>query len=261
MHTNDNNNDETNINIPTEANADASTDPTADRSLGAWLKITSRLLAVERETLFAREGVTRRDWRILNFVSRGTPAHPRVGGPKLRKLVDRGWIERNEGEWTLTEDGQALLARLTAGMNGLSSTMTEALTTEEMDTTLASLRKASRALGWDDSSPLPRRPHRGPRRGPHARGGWARRGHDRHFGHRFDQGHPLFGDQRHDDGQGCQTHRAGQFEEAEQPHPHHQGRDGWQGRPAHPGHRRFRMAQQVFERGFDAGFARGRRAE
>lgn len=259
MHTNDNNS-ETNTNIPAEAHADARTERTADRSLGSWLKITSRLLAVEREALLEREGVTRRDWRILNVVSKGVPSHPRAGGPKLRKLVDRGWIERREGEWKLTGDGEALLARLTAGMNGLSTTMTEALTTEEMETTLASLRKASLALGWDESSPLPRRPHRGLRRGPHARGGWVR-GHDRHFGHRFDQGHPFFGGQRHDDGQGCQMHQAGTSEEAEPSHLRNQGPEGWQGRPGHPGHRRFRMAQQVFERGFDAGFARGRRSE
>ena len=70
---------------------------TQDRSLSYWLKATGRLLAAEREALFEREGVTRRDWRILNLVSKGLPAHPRAGGPKMRKLVDRGWIARREG--------------------------------------------------------------------------------------------------------------------------------------------------------------------
>lgn len=193
-------------------------DPT-DRSLSYWLKATGRLLAVERETLFAREGVTRRDWRILNRLSKGAPTHPRTGGQKMRTLVDRGWIERREGEWALTTEGNALNTRLAAAVDGLSSTMSEALSPEELETTLASLRKISVALGWDEHAPLPRRQHRGPRPGPHARGEWAR-GHDDHFGHRYDQGHP-----------------------------------------GHPGHRRFRMAQRVFERGFDAGFARGQRAE
>ena len=128
--------------------------------------------------------------------------------------------------------------------------MTDALSPEELESTLASLRKVSVALGWDEHAPLPRRQHRGPRRGPHARGEWGQgewaRGHYDHFGHRYDQRPPFFGHQRHNEGQRYDEDQC------------HSGR---QGHPGHPGQRRFRMAQRVFERGFDAGFARGRRAE
>lgn len=255
MHTNHHSNSNTTDNDPT------------DRPLSFWLKATGRLLAVERETLFAREGVTRRDWRILNRLSKGVPTHPRAGGSPMRTLVDRGWIERREGEWALTTEGEALNTRLTAAVDGLSSTMSEALSPEELETTLASLRKISVALGWDENAPLPRRQHRGPRRGPHARGEWTRgewnrgertRGHDDHFGHRYQQRPPVFDGQRHDPHPGCQPHESDQFLDGRDGHPRRPGR---QGHPGHPGHRRFRMAQRVFERGFDAGFARGRGAE
>ena len=41
----------------------------SDRPFGFWLKVVDRRISQEMEALFAADGLTRRDWRLLNLIA------------------------------------------------------------------------------------------------------------------------------------------------------------------------------------------------
>lgn len=258
---------------------DHTPDPSA-RPFGFWLTAVDRLLADAFATAFADEGATRRDWRLLNVVDGSAPSRRPLNPHKLRGLIDRGWVRADGETWTLTDEGRAAKERLGAVVDGIRATVSDAVSAEDMATTLASLEGIARALGWDEDTPLPRK-HRHGRGHGHRfdpRHGFGRehesgRGRDfdpRHsfgpgLGHGFGRGHG-FGP-RHEHGVGPH-HGVGHDHESGFPprdgfaagscrhdHEGHHGR-----RPGHAGHRAQRIAERAYERGFDAGFGRGRAA-
>ncbi|WP_029264467.1 MULTISPECIES: hypothetical protein [unclassified Microbacterium] len=234
------------------------------RPFGYWLKAADRLMAAEFAAAFDGEHASRRDWRILNIVDGTVTTDRPLNEHKLHRLVERGWVTPEGDGWTLTDEGRAAKDRLGTIVDGIRAKVSSAVSDEEMATTLASLEKIARAFGWDEETPLPRgRRHGfgGPRHGrgfprgfgrPFGRGfgpdadaehgcrhgeaGAGHRGHGRGHGHPG-HGHPGHGDHGHDD----------------RGHGHH-------GHRGHGPHRGERIAQHAFERGFDAGFTRGRDA-
>lgn len=207
------------------------------RPFGYWLRAADHLLARELETAFQAEGITRREGRLLRLLA-GDVVSPelserlqRHGGKKLRGLVERGWVAETDGTWTPTDEGRAVAARLDASVDGVRARVSSAVSDEDLATTLASLEAIARELGWNPDERMPRGAGRhgfGPGRrgfGP---------GHG--FGPGFGPGH----------GFGPGAHSFGPR------HGHGFGRDA-DGGHGHGGER-------AYERGFDAGFARGREA-
>ncbi|MFJ4254407.1 hypothetical protein [Microbacterium sp. NPDC090003] len=260
------------------------------RPFGYWLKAVDRLMAAEFASAFDREGdeVGRRDWRLLNVVDGTMPARRPLNEHKLHRLVERGWVVADGDGWTLTDDGRAAKDRLGAIVDGIRAKVADAVSEDELATTLASLEKIARAFGWDEETPLPRSHRRGfgprGRFGKHAgpRHGFGHRhgfgpgfgpgrgfgpehgfGQDadgeRDFGHRhgFDprhgSGHRHGFDPRHGSGRDADCGHGSHGERGHGPHAHgdHRG---------HGPHRAARLAQHAYERGFDAGFSRGRDA-
>lgn len=249
-----------------------------DRPLGYWLTAVDRLLAAEFAAAFENEGVTRRDWRLLNAIDGTAVADRPLPEHKLGRLMDLGWIEAGDGDWTLTDSGRTAKERLGAVVDGIRTKVTDAAGSDDLATTLAALERIARALGWDESGRLPRKPHR------------AGRGH-RGFGprHRFGRGPGFDGpvgphrdDERLDDEDGFARHgfgrrrgfapgdgfargRRGHAFDAECGAARHHGepRRGDRFDDPRSGHPRAlrvvaRTAQHAYERGFDAGFERGR---
>ncbi|MGW9157382.1 MarR family winged helix-turn-helix transcriptional regulator [Microbacterium sp. NPDC055665] len=244
------------------------------RPFGYWLKAADRLMAAEFAAAFDGEHVTRRDWRILNIVDGTVTADRPLNAHKLHRLVERGWVTPEGDGWTLTDEGRVAKDRLGALVDGIRAKVSSAVSDEEMATTLASLEKIARAFGWDEETPLPRgRRHGfgGPRHGRGFPRGFGRRfgrgfGHEhgfdhsdgRDFGHGPEHGfgpdvaHGFGPDAEH----GCRHGEAGAG---------HRGHGRGHGHPGHNEHghgphRAERIAQHAFERGFDAGFTRGRDA-
>ena len=236
------------------------------RPFGYWLKAADRLMAAEFATAFDGEHATRRDWRILNIVDGTVTADRPLNAHKLHRLVERGWVAPEGDGWTLTEDGRAAKERLGALVDGIRGKVSSAVSDEEMATTLASLEKIARAFGWDEETPLPRgRRHGfgGPRHGrgfprgfgrPFGRGFGPERGFGRGDGSDVGHGpeHGFGPDGEH----GCRHGDAGAGHRG-RGHGHGHGREHGHG---HGPHRAERIAQHAFERGFDAGFSRGRDA-
>lgn len=257
------------------------------RPFGFWIKAVDRLMAAEFATAFENEGASRRDWRLLNVVDGTADARSPLHPGKLASLIERGWVTRATDGWELTDEGRAAKERLGALVDGIRATVTDAVSPDDYDTTVKTLEQIARAFGWDEETPLPRghRGHRDARHGHHGEHGHRGFGrHGRPFGPRHGFG-PGFGPEiAHGFGPGfaphaddaahfayaddhrCEEHRGhgrghgfrrgeGLGPESGHGHPRHH-RDGSHDRDGHHG----RHAQHAYERGFDAGFARGRDA-
>ena len=181
------------------------------RPFGFWITAVNRLLRAEFATVFEDEGITRRDWRMLNVVD-GTAASARpLRGRKLHRLIELGWVERTADGWSLTETGRLAKDRLGVSVQEIRDRIAGAVTPEEFATMSVALEKIARELGWEEGRKLPR----GRRFGRHGRG--------RGFGH----GHRGFGHGRGFD-RGFRGH------EGHERHGHEgRGRRGF----GHPGHR------------------------
>ncbi|QEO16173.1 hypothetical protein FLP10_09430 [Agromyces intestinalis] len=149
------------------------------------MKLVDRRISDEMGTLFADEGVTRRDWRTLNLLAGDAEderlAHKLRHRPDLLgRLAELGWVDvptdAHEGP-SLTDAGREARDRLLERVTGLRARVAGAVSPEDFATTLATLEAIARELGWDESQPMPRG-----RRGGR---GFGRRG----FGHRHGFGH------------------------------------------------------------------------
>ena len=300
--------------------------PTDRRPLGSWLRVVDALLTREFATALEAEGVTRRDWMLLNVLSGDVDApefRERLvrKGKRLRGLEERGWVvERGDGTWALTDLGRSEKERIGAVIDGIRSRVVAAVGDDEAYAALtASLEAIARELGWDESAAGRERSFGGfgafggfgrpgfgrggaTAFGPEFRGhgfgpGWGPGvgerprpfdpdihdgyGHNRHRGfapgrpghpaERFDE--PMRGEPHATFDDGCHGHHpharhghaghgghrghghGGRGGHGDAGHDHG-GQDHGHGGPRHSG----RRSQRAYERGFDAGFARGREA-
>ena len=287
--------------------------PTDRRPLGYWLRAVDGLLTREFATALEAEGVSRRDWMLLNLLSGDIDApelRERLArkGKRLRGLEERGWVEEHgDGTWSLTDLGRSEKDRIGVTVDGIRSRVVDAVGDAEAYAALTtSLEAIAREFGWDESTTGRERGFGGfggfggrgfPGFGPQFRGhgfgpswgpGFGGRprpfdpdihdgyGHNRHRGfapgrpghpaERFDEPMRGYGD---DGCHGHHPHAGHTHPDHEAGHDHHGHHDdhghGHHGDHGHHGHhgerghgRGGRGAQQAYERGFDAGFARGR---
>lgn len=233
---------------------------TERRPLGFWLRTVDALITREFSAAFDGAGIDRRDWMLLNALS-GEVELPAFAerfvrrGKRLRRLEDRGWVaESGDGTWALTDEGRAARDELGEVVDGIRSRVAGAVSPEDYAITMASLEAIARELGWEEGQRMPR-------------GGFGRRGG---FGPGFGPGHapgfaprggfgPGFGPRGgFRPGFGPDAHRCA-HEHAAHEHAGHEHRHGHRGHGAHGG-RQGRGTERAYERGFDAGFARGRTA-
>lgn len=144
----------------------------SDRPFGFWLKVVDRRISQEMEALFDADGITRRDWRLLNLIAgeanderlaERLRAKPHV----LHRLAERGWISGFPP--VLSDAGREARDRLGRQVSALRERVAGAVSADDFATTLRSLEAIARELGWDESEPLPRG-RRGGRR--HGFGPW-----------------------------------------------------------------------------------------
>ena len=174
---------------------------------GFWITAVDRLMKDEFATVFADEGISRRDWRMLNVIDGTVPGRKGrperadfrpLHGRKLHRLIELGWIERTDDGWSLTEAGRLAKTRLSAAVDELRDRVAGVVSHDEYAAMTASLEKIAREFGWEEGKPLPRRRGRGHGHGRgHGRGfdESGHRGGHRH-GHGF-RGHPGFAPATH----------------------------------------------------------------
>lgn len=139
------------------------------RPIGFWLKLVDRLIDDQFASTLEEHGVTRRQWQLLNVLSResSTAAQldaavapflasmpPEVGEPEssvehLTELIDSGWVDATPTGYELTERGRNAFDRLADVVAVGRSRMTEGLSAEQYDETLAALERMARNLGFE----------------------------------------------------------------------------------------------------------------
>lgn len=260
--------------------------PRAERPLGYWLRLVDGLISREFATAFEGDGVTRRDWMLLNALSGDIDAPgiterlARKGGKRLRRLEQLRWAEeQGDGSWALTDAGREAKDRLGAAVGGIRERVAGAVSPEDYATMVASLEAIATELGWDASQPFPRGAGFGRGRfggpfrpgfgrgldgpegfgpggfgpGGFGPGGFGAGGFgpgDFGHGHGFGPGHAMHEHWHH----GHAEHPA-HTPHAHRGHEHrgHEHRGHSQPERSHRGHGR-RKAERAYERGFAAGF-------
>ncbi|MFS0734681.1 MarR family winged helix-turn-helix transcriptional regulator [Microbacterium sp. 1P10UB] len=181
-------------------NDDTSTAPEADHSdeqrpLGFWLRLVDHHLTAAFDAEFGDEGFDRRAWIVLNLLSgeMGDAALARLskieskrGGKLLRRLEDDGLIARTDDSWALTDAGRAQRDAMKDRVDAIRARVLGAVSEEEFEALIGSLKKIAREFGWDGSGRMPRGRGFGPR-------GFGRRGFGPGFRPGFGPGFGGFG--------------------------------------------------------------------
>jgi DNA-binding MarR family transcriptional regulator len=134
----------------------------ADRKpIGHWLKALDQLLEETLDRALASEGVTRRDWQVLNALDAAPAARDAVveqlrpfwGAQRddpdavLEGLITRGWALRDAADrYALSPEGEAARAGLLERVNALRAAIADGVTPEQYNTTVDTLSRMTRNL-------------------------------------------------------------------------------------------------------------------
>ena len=137
---------------------------TGQRPIGWWVKRLDELLEQVVDRALADDGLTRRHWQVLHALGPGGTDERDLGGtlapfggaaelpPVLAELTGRGWVTRGAGgRLEHTGAGRAAAERLLGRITALRRQVTDGLTAEEYERTVAALARmvgnVERALG------------------------------------------------------------------------------------------------------------------
>jgi hypothetical protein len=136
----------------------------ASRPIGFWLRLVDRLLEERFAGVLEEHGITRGQWQLLNVVSRGgatgevveravepfTGADGTPVSSQLAELLESGWVELDGTEYRLTRRGEVAHDRLAVVIGELRTHSTEGISSDDYASTLATLERMARNLGWTD---------------------------------------------------------------------------------------------------------------
>ncbi|NQX12358.1 MarR family transcriptional regulator [Microbacteriaceae bacterium VKM Ac-2855] len=133
------------------------------RPIGYWLKLVDRLIDERFAETLDEHGVTRRQWQLLNVLSRGPGTTEQLdaavapflqdddgesAAEHLTELVESGWITAGDAGFAITERGTLAFTRLAEVVAANRTAATQGLTQEQYDETLRVLEVLARNLGW-----------------------------------------------------------------------------------------------------------------
>ncbi|MBF0672400.1 MAG: MarR family transcriptional regulator [Salinibacterium sp.] len=137
----------------------------ADRPIGYWLKLVDNLIEERFAAIIEEHGVTRRQWQLLSVISASasTPeqldhaiapfVEPDSGeraSNHLAELIESGWVAFDGNEYKITDRGTLAFTRLTEVVDGLRNSLAQDLTDAEYRTTVTSLERMARNLGYTE---------------------------------------------------------------------------------------------------------------
>ncbi|QEE60275.1 MarR family transcriptional regulator [Salinibacterium sp. dk2585] len=137
----------------------------AERPIGYWLKLVDRLIDERFAAIIEEHGVTRRQWQLLSVLSASSatleqldlavapfvePGSSESAAEHLGELRESGWVTVTDGEYAITERGTIAFTRLSEVVDGLRNSLAKDFTEEEYLTTVNSLERMARNLGYTD---------------------------------------------------------------------------------------------------------------
>jgi hypothetical protein len=134
------------------------------RPIGYWLRLVDGLLDEQFSSTLDEHGVTRMQWQLLNVLSRGTAtvetldaavapfldADDETTLDHLTELIESAWVDATPSGYELTERGHGALDRLTNVVAEQRTVMSVGVTEEGYLTTIETLERMARNLGWSD---------------------------------------------------------------------------------------------------------------
>jgi hypothetical protein len=141
------------------------------RPIGYWLKLVDSLIDEQFAATLEEHGVTRRQWQLLNILSRGTSTvdqldealapflskDERAGKPEsaaehLTELIDSAWIDATPSGYELTERGVGALDRLTTVVAAQRTSIAQGVDSDEYAATIDVLERMAKNLGWSSET-------------------------------------------------------------------------------------------------------------
>ena len=134
------------------------------RPIGFWLKLVDRMIDEQFASTLEEHGVTRRQWQLLNVLSRepatveqlDAAVAPFLSGESddtsaehLAELVDSGWVSSG-AHYEITERGRTAFDKLEAVVAAQRTIVTEGVTADQYEQTVRVLERMARNLGWSD---------------------------------------------------------------------------------------------------------------
>jgi len=137
------------------------------RPIGFWLKLVDRLIDEQFASTLEEHGVTRRQWQLLNVLSRENATVEQLdaavapflslapddesesSAEHLTELIDSAWVDATPTGYELTERGRTAFDKLAEVVRVNREAAMDGLTQEQYEQTLATLELVARNLGWD----------------------------------------------------------------------------------------------------------------
>ncbi len=139
----------------------------AQRPIGFWLKLVDGLIDDRFASTLEEHGVTRRQWQLLNVLSRGAATVEQLdaavapflsaatdesaaesSAEHLSELIESAWVDATATGYELTERGRTAFDALSETVAELRDEMSDGLTSEQYQQTVAALETMARNLGW-----------------------------------------------------------------------------------------------------------------
>lgn len=140
---------------------------TDQRPIGYWLKLVDRLIDEQFASTLEEHGVTRRQWQLLNVLSRGTStieemddaiapflaadpagATTESSAEHLSELIESGWVAATPSGYETTERGQAAYGRLAEVVAQNRARIAKDISETDYATTVGVLERMAVNLGF-----------------------------------------------------------------------------------------------------------------
>jgi len=134
------------------------------RPIGFWLKLVDRLIDEQFASTLEEHGITRRQWQLLNVLSREPSTVEQLdaavapflsadeqesSAEHLTELIESGWVDATPTGYDVTERGRAAFERLTEVVATQRTVVAEGITAEQYEQTVAVLERMARNLGYE----------------------------------------------------------------------------------------------------------------
>lgn len=132
------------------------------RPLGYWLKLVDRLIDEQFASTLEEHGVTRRQWQLLNVLSREPATVEQLDAAvapflsaddeessvdHLTELIESGWVDATPTGYDVTERGRGAFERLAEVVATQRTVMAAGVTEDEYTQTISVLERMARNLG------------------------------------------------------------------------------------------------------------------
>jgi hypothetical protein len=132
------------------------------RPIGYWLKLVDQLIEKQFATTLDEHGVTRRQWQLLNVLSRSSATVEQLddaiapcldgatesAAEHLTELIESAWVDATAHGYELTDRGYTAFSTLADVVAKQRALVAQGIDEKEYAATLSVLERMARNLGF-----------------------------------------------------------------------------------------------------------------